>query len=108
MNIFRIIAAILGCILAVGVVAQTVYETRDAEGVPVFSDTPSEGATKVQLKPLQTFTAPETTAPATSAQKKELDEPEIQQQTYTSLKITEPTPKGTVWSSPGVVRPSPT
>jgi hypothetical protein len=43
------IALLLAMLAATNLAVAEVYESRDAEGNPVFSDTPSEGSQKVKL-----------------------------------------------------------
>jgi hypothetical protein len=74
--------------------AQTVYESKGKDG-PVFSDTPSPGAKRVDLPPPNLSDAPRQTPPAPSAPAQAPPPP------YRSLVITTPTAQGTVHSNTG-------
>jgi len=77
----KVITASLGCILALALssaVQAEIYQSKDAEGQPVFTDSPSPGATKVDLpeeniadsvqpRPQTTATRPAAPAPAATA-----------------------------------------
>ena len=64
--------ALVGFAAIATVSAQQVYETEDAEGNPVFSDKPSQGAEPVDLPPTNVGDSvdvppPQTRAPSSSA-----------------------------------------
>lgn len=86
-----VIAAVLVSI-SVGAFAQTVYESRDKAGRPVFSDTPSAGASAVQLPPPNVVVMPsvEPAAPTTQAPP-----------AYRSLVVLHPAEQATVHSNTG-------
>lgn len=65
----RMIVIAVAAALALPVLAQTVYETRGANG-PVFSDKPQAGAKAVDLKPLNVIDSPAPGAAPAAAQRK--------------------------------------
>ncbi len=79
--------------------AETIYQTKDAQGNPVFSDSPQKGAKEINLPPLQSYTAPEkNVAPKPTTKKTEK-----KQFKYTQLSIVEPQNEATIWSNPGII-----
>lgn len=54
-RVFSIVVAVLFCAVA----QAEIYETRDAKGNPVFSDTPTEGAKEVELQQKNIADAPQ-------------------------------------------------
>jgi hypothetical protein len=75
--------------------AQTVYESRDKAG-PVFSDTPSPGASAVVLPPPNVVSPPRVTPAAPAAAASAAPAPH-----YRTLVISQPEPQGTVHSNTG-------
>jgi len=50
MSVYALFLALTVAILVVPGVSAQVYKSKDADGNPVFSDTPSEGAEKVEIR----------------------------------------------------------
>lgn len=88
-----LIALLVGCGPAW---AQTVYESREPSGVPVFSDQPSPGAVEVPVSP--PVVVPSGVPPAGPA----APAPEAQA-AYASLSVTEPENEGSVYSNTGAM-----
>ena len=76
----------LFCVLIAGLVQAQVYRSVGKDGSVVFSDEPSEGAVKVEVKKLETVKSLETPPPPTSSR----SGPQAQQNLYTGLNITSP------------------
>lgn len=79
-------------VFSVTAMAQTVYQSRDKAG-PVFSDTPSPGASAVVLPP-PNIVSPPRVAPAPAASAAPAPH-------YRTLVISQPEPQGTVHSNTG-------
>lgn len=88
--------AVVSLLVAAGVLAQPVYESRDASGTRVFTDRPSSGGKPVDLKPLNVVEPipvppPSPAAPVAADQRQSAPAP-----AYRSLSIVFPEPGGSV------------
>ena len=88
--------AVISLLVAAGVLAQPVYESRDASGTRVFTDRPSSGGKPVDLKPLNVVEPipvppPSPAAPVAADQRQSAPAP-----AYRSLSIVFPEPGGSV------------
>ena len=100
MNLLKSTMLAAGCLLFVGVAWSAIYQSRDKDGNVVFSDEPGNGAEKVDLPPLPTYTAPKIT-PKASADK---ETGEGKKATlYNSLEIVSPKADQTIRENAGNV-----
>ena len=80
------------------VAAETVYQSKDAEGKPVYTDQPSSGATPVELGPLNT-------TPAVAPQAAPPPQQQARPGGYAivAIQVTNPIPNGLAPTTVGIV-----
>ena len=80
------ISVIILCFLISSLAQAQVYRSIGKDGTVIFSDQPSEGAVKIEVKKLETVKSLDTPpSPASST-----PSPQAQQSTYTGINITSP------------------
>lgn len=87
-------------VVSAGAVAEDVWRWVDQDGVIHFSDRPHPGAERIQVGPVQSFSAPALPPPreATADQPDESDEPAV---SYSRVEITSPAAGETLWNIGG-------
>jgi len=97
----RSLLIVLGLLISLPVLAQQVYRWVDEDGVTHYSDVPRSGAERVDLKPAQTFEAPEA---YTSAPEEQTDSAAVVEEAepgYETLEIASPQSEQTIWNTGG-------
>jgi len=97
--------AVLGLVLPLMVLpcaaGATIYKWTDANGVVHFSDTPAEGAKKVDVPPAPVYSAPKLPVPAAAQPAKPTKS--AAKSSYSDIAVVQPTSKETIWSGSGDV-----
>jgi hypothetical protein len=95
----RMYMIFIGCVVAIGAVAQTqVYESVGSDGVVEFTDQPSSSAKSITVTP-NVVTMPE--SPAVSASTTEQTDTSVNEPTYTTVSITAPKDDEAIRSNAG-------
>jgi hypothetical protein len=92
---------LIGLLIFTPVMADEIYKWADENGQVHYSDVPQEGATEVDIAPIQTFSAPSVTA-STSSSNDDKDAKETLAN-YESMEITSPATEETIWNTGGKV-----
>jgi hypothetical protein len=92
---------LIGLLIFTPVMADEIYKWVDENGQIHFSDVPQEGATEVEIAPIQTFSAPSVAASSSSSN--DADDANETVVNYESLEITSPAMEETIWNTGGTV-----
>jgi hypothetical protein len=92
---------LIGLLIFTPVMADEIYKWVDENGQIHFSDVPQEGATEVEIAPIQTFSAPSVAASSSSSN--DADDANETVMNYESLEITSPAMEETIWNTGGTV-----
>jgi hypothetical protein len=92
---------LIGLLIFMPVMADEIYKWVDEYGQVHYSDVPQDGATEVEIAPIQTFSAPSVTASTSSSNDdKDANETLVN---YESMEITSPATEETIWNTGGTV-----
>jgi hypothetical protein len=97
----RWISILLLVLLAKGVAANEIWRWVDENGVVQYSDRPRPGAERVDLRPVQSYQAPATPAPANPQASAGRDQDEKLDNPYRRLSVLSPAAGETIWNIGG-------
>lgn len=98
---------ILGLTLSSSLLAETIYQSVDAAGNPVYSDTPTPNALKKQLEPLPSYSDQrieknkKASHTAVNDSGQATESPAAPVFDCKSFQVTQPEKEGTIWSNVG-------
>ncbi len=92
---------LIGLLVFMPVMADEIYKWVDENGQSHFSDVPQEGATEVEIAPVQTFSAPSVVASTSSSNDAEDANETVVN--YESMEVISPAMEETIWNTGGTV-----